>query len=69
MTAGQQAHNDAIDDFPVADDDLGNFLFDLSELLLERDNLLIDGSAHLFMNAPTSYERSYFLAGGRMAWK
>ena len=47
VTAGKQAHNNAVDDFSVSDDDLGNFLFDLFELFLERNNLLIDGSTHL----------------------
>ena len=53
MTAGQQAHDDAIDYFSISDDDLRNFLFDLLELFLERDDLLINGDTHLLMNAPT----------------
>ena len=47
VTAGKQAHDDAIDDVSIPDDDFRNFLFDLFELFLERGNLLIDGSTHL----------------------
>ena len=54
MAAGQQAHDDAIDDVAVTDDDLRDFFFYLFELFLEGDDLLIDRSAHLFMTAPTS---------------
>jgi hypothetical protein len=57
VPAGEKAHNDAVDNFTVPDDDLGDFLFYPFELFLKRDNLLIDGAAHLNVNAPTSRAR------------
>src|SRR5205823_14488593 len=53
VSAGEQTHDDAIDNLAVTDDDFADVLFYAFEPFLERCNLLIDGSAHLNMNAPT----------------
>ena len=46
MAAGKHAHDDAVDDFLITYDDLGNLFPDTLELLLKGFYLLIDCRAH-----------------------